>query len=153
MLSRHLPKIVGYGFIAVTLAASLLMWFGPGKENARNIAGNAAAIASASDAAETTEIASADLEARPLFHISRRPYQAPVVAQPEQIIPTLGLVGIINDGPTRLALVVISTEDRVFRVTKGDQIGTWTIEDIALDGLTVRTSDGALETLSLGTAN
>ena len=75
---------------------------------------------------------------------------APVEVQPEAVVPTLGLVGIVNDGPTRLALVVISTEDRVFRVVKGDQIGTWQVEDITTDGITVLTSEGERETLSLG---
>ena len=95
------------------------------------------------------------LAERPLFDSSRRPPRA-AAAEATPMAPAaapetrLSLVGIIEDGGARIALVRMSGRSELLRVGKGDSAADWRVLDVELGHITVARDGGDPELLPLG---
>ena len=104
-------------------------------------------------AAQSMERLSATLD-RPLFSPSRRGVPPPPVNRtaetptPPPPPPNLVLSGVVMDGASAHVVVLVGAEKRIQRAQIGDEIGGWTVSQIAGRNL-VLSRDGRFATFSL----
>ncbi len=140
---RKTPSdLIGLAAAALMLAAAALIWL-PGGGGPGTVQPSQVQAMSANTLAPLRTVLNdfaPVVTQRPLFHSTRRPYEAPVAA-PVEIQVTLTLVGILNKDSQKVALIRLSDGDTLYRVTKGDRLRDWTILDVAERGV-VYTEDG-----------
>ncbi|MEO1550153.1 MAG: hypothetical protein AAFR93_06930 [Pseudomonadota bacterium] len=146
-----LPAIFGFAFAALATLVAIQAWR-PAPTTSPAPAAVQEALTPANRGSTVKETLPA-LAERPIFHVSRRPYEAPKEAEPVVVAPTISLVGIIKDNETRIGLVVVSNLNRVFRVVAGDKVSTWLVEEITDRTLTVSDASGVQEMLELPGGN
>ncbi|MEM6467345.1 MAG: hypothetical protein AAF679_12710 [Pseudomonadota bacterium] len=146
-----LPQLIGFAFAALATLVAIQAWR-PAPDTSPTPEALQEALTPANRGVAVNEHLAA-LSERPIFHVSRRPYEPPKEAEPVVVAPTISLVGIIKDGDTRIGLVVVSNLNRVFRVVAGDKVSDWLVEEITDTELTVSDAQGDQEVLGLPNGN
>lgn len=153
-LSPHIQTTVPLATGLICLALAGVIWMPLGRDGQATPPPTVQSTpADAPDAMAVLAEGAQDLLERPLFHITRRP---PVVATPVEPAPvaiTLSLTGIVNDENDRIALMQLSNRPDLLRRRVGEKIGNWEIEEITDTSVSVISSDGERQVISLSSGN
>ena len=136
---------------ALGLAAATAIWL-PREETP--LPASAAAETAAAPPRPDLGAMAETLAARPIFDVSRRPPAAPETEAPAaEAAPRetrLSLVGILEDGAARIALVRSSASAELHRLGVGDALADWTVVNVDRRYIAVARDGGAPELLALG---
>ena len=146
-MNRHALILPG-----LALAAAAAIWL-PGDADGAGRTAQAAAPAEAAARPDLVALAET-LAARPIFDVSRRPPAAAETEAPAaEAAPRetrLSLVGILEDGAARIALVRSSASAELHRLGVGDALADWTVVGVDRRYIAVARDGGAPELLALG---
>ena len=148
---RLAPTLVAIAASVALLVAAALPLVAPQDEDLAvpSASGAASATASIPNLAEYAD----DMAARPLFHPTRKPYEAPqeaVEAAPAPQTERLRLIGIIAGDDAQIALLTSSLGGDVARLEVGDRMGDWELLEIGKTSVRVQQGDGDPQNLYLG---